>query len=378
MLWPLLWPLLTAPVALAAKPDSANAKRAHEKPGTAAKDAAGDEKSPGPVAWQAERMRMESRAHHVFLDGDVHITRTDLLVLGDKAVADLASPDEVPPEKAPEASRKGRVESVAIPGLGETVQRFTIDGAVHVEHAERIADGDHALYDASAQTLTLEGPAHAGPTLPAGSPLPVLRDAKETLAGATILMRLDSDEIEVAQPQLVLLRSQAPGAEGSGPPVPARADAKTLVVDQDRHLMRFRDSVVLHRADLTVLGPRMDARSGEDGEIDQLEMSGGVQLRQGQRRAVARNAVYDAKERTVVLTGNPKLYDRGDELIGERIEMSLDTDEVRVQRASGRMRPDAHTGEQTVAAKKPGAASDPAGAKPSSSASEMAPAAGAR
>ena len=333
----LLLPLLAAPLNTPASPEA--------KAG--APIAA---KAPGPVAWQAQRMRMESRAHHIFLDGEVRITRTDLLVLGEKAVADMANQDGEPAPKEPPKGKKGP-EAVAIPGLGETVQRFTIDGAVHVEHDGRKADGDHAIYDAAAQTLTLEGPARQGPYLEQASPLPVLRDEKETLAGQKILMRLDSDEIDVEKPQLVLLRSQAPGADGSAPPVPARVESRTLAVDQDHHVMRFRDQVVLHRADLVVASPKMDARSGEDGEIDQLEMSGGVQLRQGQRRAVGRNAVYDAKARTVVLTGNPRMYDRGDELIGERIEMSLDTDEVRVDRVNARMHADAHAGEQTAAAK---------------------------
>lgn len=310
-----------------------------------------------PIRWEAAKMRMEQRAHHVFLDGDVRITRTDLLVLGDKAVADLADQDAVPPpaEPNPSGKKKGkaRSEPVAIPGLSATVERFTIDGAVHIEHANRTADGDHSIYDAAAQTLTLEGPAKPSQTLPAGSPLPVLRDAKETLAGAKILMRLDSDEIEVEKPQLVLLRSQAPGSGGpsNAPPVPARVEARSLTVDQDRRRMRFRDQVVLHRADLTVAGPRMDARSGEDGEIDQLAMTGGVQLRQGQRRATAKNATYDAKARTVVLTGDPRLFDRGDELRGDRIEMSLDTDEVRVDRVNARMHADAHAGEETAGKK---------------------------
>jgi len=319
--------------------------------------------NPGPVSWQAARMRTESRAHHIFLDGEVQITRTDLLVLGDKAVADMA--EETPLTEraataqagavksadAKAAKQKARAEKVEIPGLGETIERFTIDGAVHVEHGGRIADGDHAIYDAPAQTLTLEGPARQGPHLAQPSPLPVLRDDKEILTGETILMHLESDEIDVAQPKLTLLRSQAPGADASTPPVPARVEAKTLNVDQDRHRMRFREQVVLHRGDLVVTGPRMDARSGEDGEIDQLEMSGGVQLHQGTRRAVGRNAVYDAKARTVVLTGDPRLYDRGDELRGERIEMALDSDEVRVQQVRARMHPDAHSGEQTAAAK---------------------------
>jgi len=291
----------------------------------------------------------------------VRIARTDLLILGEKAVADLVAPQGAPAAQA--GDQKKAHDPVQIPGLNEQVQHFVIDGAVHVERADRRADGDHAVYDAPAQTLTLEGPARKSALLPEGSALPVLRDEKETLSGNKILMHLDSDEIEVDKPHLVLLRSQAPGADGNAAPVPARVEARAMVIDQDRHVMKFRDQVVLHRADLTVTGPRMIARSGEDGEIDQLEMSGGVQLRKGERRAVGKNAVYDAKKRTVVLTGNPRLYDRGDEMTGDRIEMSLDTDEVWGDRVHARMHTDAHAGESMPAPKPPASGA----AKPASS-----------
>ncbi len=324
--------------------------------------------SAGPIEWHADKMRMESRAHHVFLDGDVHISRAGLLILGERAVADLVAQEAAPAQSATgAAAKKTRPDPVAIPGLGEQVQRFVIDGAVHVEKGARRADGDHAVYDAPAQTLTLSGAARKSAELPEGSPQPVLRDEKETLSGETILMHLDSDEVEVAQPHLTLLRSQAPGAAGSAPAVPARVEARTLLIDQEKHVMRFRDQVVLHRGDLTVTGPRMIARSSGDGEIDVLEMNGGVQLRRGERRATGRNAVYDAKKRTVVLTGEPRLYDRGDEMTAERIEMSLDTDEVWGDRVHAHMHADAHQGETMPAPKAGTAGANAKGTTPTSS-----------
>ena len=96
---------------------------------------------------------------------------------------------------------------------------------------------------------------------------------------------------------------------------------------------------------MTVKSPRMDALYDKDGQLTRLELRGGVDLREGDRRATGQSADYEAKTRIVVLTGDPRLYDRGDMLTGDRIDMALDSKEVRIERARGRVRPDAHKDE---------------------------------
>jgi lipopolysaccharide transport protein LptA len=308
----------------------------------------------GPVRYHAELLRTEPKEHRIFLDGEVNIARGDLVVTGAHAVAEL-SPEKPPASAEPQKQKVKKPEkkvAAPVPLLGAEVQRFTVDGAVHVDRAGRTADGDHAVYDAEAQTLTLTGPAAARADLPA-SPVPVLRDGQELLAGEKIVLHLEKDDVEVQRPRMVLRRSQAAekgppgetGAQTQGPPVPVRIESKTLVIDQDRRILKFRDEVVLHRGDLVAFGPKLDARYDAGGDIEDLELTGGVVLRQGTRRATGKVATYDARSRNVVLTGDPRLRDRGDELQGDRIEMSLDSEEVKVAHAKGRLRPDSHKGE---------------------------------
>ena len=95
-----------------------------------------------------------------------------------------------------------------------------------------------------------------------------------------------------------------------------------------------------------VRSPRMEARYDGEGQLTKLELRGGVDVRQGERRATGQNADYDAKARTLVLVGDPKLYDQGDVLTGDRIDLALDSKEVHVERARGRLRPEAHKGER--------------------------------
>jgi lipopolysaccharide transport protein LptA len=122
-------------------------------------------------------------------------------------------------------------------------------------------------------------------------------------------------------------------------------EADHLLLLQARRLARFTDDVVVRRGDTVVRSPRMEARYDADGQLTRLELRGGVDVRQGDRRATGESADYDAQARTLVLQGDPKLYDQGDVLTGDRIDLALDSKEVRVERARGRLRPEAHKGE---------------------------------
>jgi lipopolysaccharide transport protein LptA len=300
---------------------------------------------PEPIRYAADVFRTDPKERLVHLDGRVKLTRGDLLVTGDRSVAELA------PDGAAKAAGQG---------LG-LFKRFTVDGAVHVERGGRTADGEHAVYDSEAQTLTLSGPA---PAQPGAAPLPgpILRDGQERLTGESVVLLLDRDEVRVDKPRLVLHRSQLagekkPAGDGSGPVEPVEIAAQALQIDQERRVLRFSGDVLLRRGELTVRGPKLDARyaegSGEQTEIEKAEVSGGVVLRQGARRATGRTASYSATSGKVVLLGDPRLYDRGDELRGDRIELSVNTEEVRVEKARGRLHPSSHQGEAPQAAQRP-------------------------
>jgi len=280
---------------------------------------------PGPLDFKALEMRMEPREHRVFLDGDVRLTRSDLTVTGQHAMIEYA---ETSPgskhRKQPAGARLG----------GQSVRLFEVDGNVHVERGARTADGAHGVADLLNQTIVLTGT----PEVP-----PVLRDKGETLSGERILFHLDNEDVEVWQPKLVLRRSVA---NEPNPDAPLRVEAARLVLHKEERLARFTDDVIVRRGDTTVRSPRMDARYDGDGQVTRLELRGGVDLRQGERRATGESADYDAKTKELVLTGDPKLYDRGDVLSGQRIDVALDSHEVRVDQARGKLRPEAHKDEE--------------------------------
>ena len=282
--------------------------------------------APAPaLSYEAQSMRLEPRERRAVLDGAVRLSRGDLVVTGDHAVVVFAAPEE----KAPPRRKKRDAEGMGL--LGQTVEKFTVDGHVHVQRGVRTADAAHGQLDESARTMVLTGD---------GDDEPVLRDGSEKLSGERIVLQLDSEDVSVLRPRLVLRRS-VPEAE-DGPGMATRVEADRLFLDKSERLAHFSDGVVVRRGDVTVRGPRMDAHYDDSGQVTMLGLRGGVEMRQADRRAVAQNADYDARTRELVLTGQPRLYDGDDVLVGEKIGMALDSKQVHVERAHGKVRPDGH------------------------------------
>jgi lipopolysaccharide transport protein LptA len=308
--------------------------------------------------YSAERLTIDPdpRSRRVLLEEHVRLERGGLVVTGDRAVGELAPPGTASrAQKQPRRRASRKASASPSDSGGDDVRHFTVDGHVHVERQGRTADGSHAEYDGEKQTLLLTGVNDSVPQpIHGAAPGPILRDGNEILTGERILLHLESDDVDVVRPRLVLHRSEGTAAVGKGKPregasqplVPVRVQAQSLKLDSARRVAHFADDVVVHRGDVTVRGPLMDARYDKAGDLTQLLLNGGVELLEGERRATGNAAVYDASTRKVVLTGNPTLYDRGDQLAGERIEMALDSREVKVDRARGRIRPEVHEKEE--------------------------------
>src|SRR5205085_3718468 len=109
----------------------------------------------------------------------------DLRITGEHAVAEYAQKAAAPPKQ-----KKGKKPPAEATLGGQEVERFTVDGNVHVQRGTRAADGEHGVVDVPAQTLVLTGK----PDEP-----PVLRDGSETLSGERIVLRLDSEDVDVVR-----------------------------------------------------------------------------------------------------------------------------------------------------------------------------------
>ena len=90
---------------------------------------------PGPVDFTAQTMRMEPRERRTLLDGSVRLSRGGMVVTGDRAVVEFAPDEPLPSQPQRKARRRGRDEPAL---LGQKLERFTVDGNVHVQRAHRL------------------------------------------------------------------------------------------------------------------------------------------------------------------------------------------------------------------------------------------------
>lgn len=289
-----------------------------------------------PVDYIFGKLTVDTQTKAFHLSEGVDFRSGDLHVTGERGTVEFAPPAQPGAASAPAASKSPakRKAAPSLPGLGgQAVQRFVVEGKVHVEKGGRTADGERAVFDAQAQTLSLSGPSQGA----LASPGPVLREGRETLLGESVLWRLGPDEVEVLAPRLSLRRSLEGKAQA-----PTRIEAQRLLLDPDRRTLRFTGDVRLLREDLLARAPRMLASYDGGGEVQAVRLEGGVKLTQGTRQGSSKTAVYEGQGRTVKLLGDPQLVDRGDVLYGEVIELFLDTKEVTVSKARGRLQPDGH------------------------------------
>ncbi|HXC93775.1 MAG TPA: lipopolysaccharide transport periplasmic protein LptA [Geobacteraceae bacterium] len=121
----------------------------------------------------------------------------------------------------------------------------------------------------------------------------------------------------------------------SSEPITIKSDS--LVTDNGRKLATFSGNVAARQGDLTIYSDRFVVVYSEAGnEISTAEVTGNVRIVQGPRRAQADHGVYDAKSSTIVLDGNPKVFQNNDTISGKVITYYLDQDRSEVTSGSGK------------------------------------------
>ena len=117
---------------------------------------------------------------------------------------------------------------------------------------------------------------------------------------------------------------------------PVKIKSDQLVTDNSRKMATFTGSVVARQGDLTIYSDKMIiSYSDEEGGISSSEVFGNVKIVQGERRAQADHGIYDAKRGTIVLDGNPKIFQNSDTVSGKVITYFLDQDKSEVTSGQG-------------------------------------------
>lgn len=113
---------------------------------------------------------------------------------------------------------------------------------------------------------------------------------------------------------------------------PVDITAERLHVDLDSHRIQFAGSVRIRQGDLHVTAREVQAVYGDDvNDIVELSARGDVTVQKGDKLAFGQEAVYDRKEATILLTGEPYLKQGENFIRGDRILVRLEQEQMEVQ-----------------------------------------------
>jgi lipopolysaccharide export system protein LptA len=130
----------------------------------------GSESSQVPTDITSERMTYLQQDQKVIFEGEVKVTRPDLILTSDLLTV-FFTPSE------------GRTEEGATAGAGE-IRRIEAEGRVRLERDGRIGLCARAVYDLEKQLITMEGD-------------PVIQDGKNRISGTLIHFHLADNRSEV-------------------------------------------------------------------------------------------------------------------------------------------------------------------------------------
>lgn len=120
---------------------------------------------------------------------------------------------------------------------------------------------------------------------------------------------------------------EEPTQEPQGDQIPTSITSNRMEIDHKTNIVVFMGEVVAVKGELTVMSDRMEVYNDEEtGNIERMIATGNVQIEKGKRHAKSERAVFDESQQTVVLTGNPEVWDEKDRIKGDQMTMYLEED----------------------------------------------------
>jgi lipopolysaccharide export system protein LptA len=168
--------------------------------------------------------------------------------------------------------------------------------------------------------------------------------ARLALAAAVLAVRFASPGAAAAEPTVAVEPDAAPAPDVAAAPPQQLFDlawdtAKPLSIHSDeleyvRKGMRrllFRNNVNVEQDGMTIRSARLEAFYPADAnQPDRLVAEGDVQLAKGGRKARCARAVYERAREVLTCEGGAEIQQGQSSLRGEKIEIDLATDRVRV------------------------------------------------
>jgi lipopolysaccharide export system protein LptA len=108
--------------------------------------------------------------------------------------------------------------------------------------------------------------------------------------------------------------------------LPIQIKSNELVTDNSSKSATFIGKVSARQGDVTIYSDKLIIHYGgaSSQEVEKVEALGNVRIVQGNRHGEAGHAIYDNKGGTIVLDGNPKVFQGEDVITGEVITYYVD------------------------------------------------------
>ena len=108
---------------------------------------------------------------------------------------------------------------------------------------------------------------------------------------------------------------------------PIYITADWMEVDQNKNTITYKGHVITNQTDMTIRSETLMAYYNPDmKQIKQIVAEGKVNATQGNRVATGERAVFDDKEKTVTLTGNPVMRQGNSQVSGSRVIYFVEQD----------------------------------------------------
>jgi len=125
-------------------------------------------------------------------------------------------------------------------------------------------------------------------------------------------------------------------SRGLNADAPISITAERLEADNTLRQVKFTGNVVARQGDVAIYAARILLVYPEKGrDIERIEAEGDVRIVQGSRVATGQKASFYNRERKIVLTGSPKVYQDDDFVEGDEITVLLDEERSIVKSEQG-------------------------------------------
>lgn len=150
------------------------------------------------------------------------------------------------------------------------------------------------------------------------------------LSALSMAITLSFAVISIPEPSHAV---QLDGSAGPRKSVTVTSDTMEANTGENRVVFRGNVSAV---EDFTLCSDELAIIYDSNQDVSSIEAAGNVRIFQDEKTSTADRAVYNRKERLIVLTGEPQVSQCSDVVKGERITVYLDDDNAVVESGGGK------------------------------------------